>query len=361
MLKKRLRVIISGGGTGGHIFPAIAIANELKRQYPDVLIHFVGAKGKMEMEKVPKAGYPITGLWISGIQRSQLWKNWSFPFKVISSLINARKIIKKIKPDIAIGVGGFASGPLLYAASKMKVPTLIQEQNNYPGITNKLLARTVDCVCTGFPGLERFFPNVKMVVTGNPIRTDLLQPTSKEAARKSFGLEENRPTVLVVGGSLGARSINDGIEKGLKDLDADGLQMIWQTGKSYHGNANPKHGIRKVFIEDMRQAYASADLVVSRAGALSIAELSALGKASILIPLPTATEDHQTANAMGLVKAGGAELVKDKEISNELTNSILMLLKNQTKRQQMEKAALSAGMPKAAESIVAEIVKLVEK
>ncbi|MBT8327109.1 MAG: UDP-N-acetylglucosamine--N-acetylmuramyl-(pentapeptide) pyrophosphoryl-undecaprenol N-acetylglucosamine transferase, partial [Bacteroidia bacterium] len=266
-MPNKYRVLISGGGTGGHIFPAIAIANEIKSKYPESEIEFVGASGRMEMEKVPLAGYKIHGLWISGLQRRITLKNLSLPFKLISSLWNSRKIIKKFKPDFTVGVGGYASGPLNYAASKMGVPVFLQEQNSFPGITNKLLKSTASKICVAYDGMERFFPKEKIVITGNPIRQDILTSSiSKEEAREHFQLQKSKPTVLIVGGSLGARTINEAIEENLALFTQNNIQLLWQTGKNYTGDpGNFDWGTRTTFIKEMDKAYAAADVVISRA------------------------------------------------------------------------------------------------
>jgi UDP-N-acetylglucosamine--N-acetylmuramyl-(pentapeptide) pyrophosphoryl-undecaprenol N-acetylglucosamine transferase len=353
-------VLISGGGTGGHIFPAVAIADEIKSRYPGCNIVFVGAKGKMEMEKVPAAGYRIHGLWIEGIQRRQLWKNVLFPFKLGWSLIRSFGLIRKYKPEVVIGVGGFASGPLLYAATFSGVKTLIQEQNNYPGITNRLLGKRVDTVCTGFSGLERFFPGKKLVVTGNPVRTEIRHAPDPVTSRKSLGLEEGFPTLLITGGSLGARSVNEAIETGMDRLNKAGVQVIWQTGKSYTGNTEPEKGLRTVFIERMDEAYSVADLVIARAGALTIAELAVMGKPAILVPLPTAAEDHQTANARGMVDSGAALLVADRDVEEQLVETALATIGSLGKLTDMSRKALDLAKPQAVQTIVDEVENLVK-
>ena len=287
---ENIRVILSGGGTGGHIFPAVAIANAIKAAAPQAEIRFVGAKGRMEMEKVPAAGYPIEGLWISGLQRRLTADNLLFPFKVISSLYKARKIIKSFKPDVVIGTGGYASGPTLRAASGAGIPTLIQEQNSFPGITNKMLAAKADIICVAYQGMEKFFPASKIKLTGNPVRSDIeFSNISKSETLAQFGLQEGKTTLLVVGGSLGARTINQSIEAGINTLAEAGIQLIWQTGKNFAPQASkalaPYEGkgfITMPFIKEMDKAYAAADIVVSRAGAIAISELCITGKPSIL-------------------------------------------------------------------------------
>ena len=293
------KIILSGGGTGGHIYPAIAIANELKSRYPNAEFLFVGAKDRMEMEKVPQAGYCIKGLWISGIQRQLTLKNLNFPFKVINSLWEARKIVKSFKPDVAIGTGGFASGPLLQVAASNNIPTLIQEQNSYPGITNKLLAKKANKICVAYDGLERFFPSEKIIKTGNPVRQDLLDIDSKvEEAKKYFNLIEGKKTLLVIGGSLGAKRINELIKDELDYFNTLNMQVIWQCGKLYYKTykieGNERHVQLHKFINKMDLAYAAADIIISRAGAGSVSELCIVGKPVIFIPSPNVAEDHQT-------------------------------------------------------------------
>ncbi|MFI5220534.1 MAG: undecaprenyldiphospho-muramoylpentapeptide beta-N-acetylglucosaminyltransferase, partial [Bacteroidia bacterium] len=309
-LQRKYKIIISGGGTGGHIFPAIAIANALKKMNNGIEILFVGAKGKMEMEKVPAAGYKIEGLWISGLQRNSFFTNLSFPFKVISSLQGAAKIISRFNPDVAVGVGGYASGPLLFMATRKNIPALIQEQNSYAGITNKLLAGRVNKICVAYDGMEKFFPEQKIVKTGNPVREDTVNIEGKKyEAINYFGLEDNAKTILVVGGSQGARSINNSIKTGLQKIKNSNHQLIWQTGKHFYQEAkeiteSPGSNQIKVydFISRMDLAYALADLVISRAGASTVSELCIVAKPCILVPLPTAAEDHQTQNCRELVK-----------------------------------------------------------
>lgn len=360
------RVIISGGGTGGHIFPALAIANEIKAKYPDADILFVGAKGKMEMEKVPEAGYPIEGLWISGIQRKLTLDNLSFPFKLASSLLKARKIIRKFRPHVAIGVGGFASGPLLQAANMLSIPTLIQEQNSYPGITNRLLASKATRICVAYSGMDKWFPKDKVVITGNPLRPAMVDITGKkEKALEHFKLTKDRLTVLAVGGSLGARTINQALLEVLDQFKEKNIQLIWQTGKHFHeqaNEANEKAGyngiINRPFIKEMDLAYAAADLIISRAGAMSIAELSIIGKACVLVPLPHAAEDHQTKNAMALVENKAAVLVKDAQAVEELGPVVFHLLEDPKQMHEMGKALIQLGKPDAAAHIVKEIERI---
>lgn len=360
------KVIISGGGTGGHIYPAIAIANALKAIDPTIQILFVGALGKMEMEKVPRAGYEIIGLPISGIKRELSVDNISFPFKLTRSLLKARSIIKSFKPDIAIGVGGFASGPLLMIASLMGIPTLIQEQNSYAGITNKLLAKRAKAICVAYPKMEEFFPKSKLKLTGNPVRSDILEVAHKRPeAYAHFGLQPNHKTLLIIGGSLGAKTINESIEAGLKMIINSGYQVLWQTGKSYIERAkaaietlNTPYAQAFDFIYEMDLAYALADVVVSRAGALSVSELCLVEKPAILVPFPYASEDHQTKNAMSLVEQNAALLVKDKNASEELVQSALRLLQDADKQYELSKNIKKLAKPNAAKEIAETVLKL---
>jgi UDP-N-acetylglucosamine--N-acetylmuramyl-(pentapeptide) pyrophosphoryl-undecaprenol N-acetylglucosamine transferase len=368
-MKNELRVIISGGGTGGHIFPAVAIANEIKAQNPEAKILFVGALGKMEMEKVPKAGYEIVGLPIAGFNRSNMLANVSFPFKLVKSLFLAFKVLRNFKPDIAIGVGGFASGPTLRVANLLGIKTLIQEQNSYAGVTNKILSKKAEKVCVAYPNMEAFFEKDKIVFTGNPVRGDLAEiKINSSEAKQSFGLEPDRKTLLIIGGSLGALSINRGILQGLKDLLNADLQIIWQTGKTFVeqakeavGNLHSQRVYVSDFIYEMDKAYAAADLVVSRAGALSVSELSLVGKAAILVPYPFAAEDHQTQNAMSLTSKNAALLVKDSEITDKLIDSVVELAENATKLGVLSENIRKFAKPHAAKEIVAEIFKITRK
>tara|TARA_B100000767_G_scaffold134701_1_gene127785 strand:- start:188 stop:1288 length:1101 start_codon:yes stop_codon:yes gene_type:complete len=340
---KKLKVIISGGGTGGHIFPALAIARAIEKKVDQVEFLFVGAEDRMEMEKIPAAGYKIVGLWISGLQRNLNRKNLLFPFKLINSLLKASKIIKKFKPDLAIGTGGYASGPLLFVAANNGVPSLIQEQNSYPGITNKILAKYVQKVCVAYDNMERFFENEKLIITGNPIREDILSFDSKvEAGRKLFRIDSSKPTVLVVGGSLGARTINYAIAKDIIDFKTANVNLIWQTGISFQKKAKEitnnvgVPGIQAfAFIKDMDLAYAAADVIVSRAGAIAISELCCLGRPIILVPSPNVSENHQFKNAQSLVNKNAALLVKDKDASRKLVHEVLELLKDNSKQEKL--------------------------
>ncbi len=357
-----LKVIISGGGTGGHIFPAIAIAKTLEKRDPNVEILFVGAKGKMEMEKVPQAGYKIVGLSIVGMQRKIDFRNFLLPFKIIKSLWQAHKVIKDFQPDIAIGVGGYASAPTLYMAAQMDVLSLIQEQNSYAGLTNKLLAKRATAICVAFDGMENYFPPNKVVLTGNPVRQDLTDIEGKrEDAFKHFNLDPNKKTILIIGGSLGAKTINTIIGSGLDSFKERDIQIVWQTGKYYYNKVKMQNTDSiKIFdfITRMDFAYAIADVVVSRAGALSIAELCATGKPCILVPSPNVAEDHQTKNAQALLDKRAALLVKDKDAKKVLMGDILALMNDEKRRLQLSKSIKKLAMPKAAERIVDEVYRV---
>jgi len=361
-----IKMVISGGGTGGHLFPAIAIAQKVKELSPNSEILFVGALGKLEMEKVPQYGFAIKGLWISGFNRSAMLKNLNLPFKVISSLWNSFKIIRKFKPQIAVGVGGYASGPLLYAAGKKGIPTLLQEQNSFPGVTNKMLASRASKICVAFPGMEKYFDAHKLVETGNPIRANI-KTISKNDAAKFFGLAAETRTILVIGGSLGARTLNNALEQNLDKLVESGYQIIWQCGKIYEKelveriqNKLTKNIIVTAFIADMDAAYSLADLVISRSGALSISEITFLGKASIMVPSPNVAEDHQTKNAKVLVDYGAAKLITDKNAVSELVTTALDLLGNEAEIRKMEQKALELAKPNAAQLIANEIFNMLK-
>lgn len=361
-----MRVIISGGGTGGHIFPAISIANALKQADPTVEILFVGAEGKMEMEKVPAAGYEIVGLPVAGFQRRLTFKNVSFVFKLIDSMIKARNIVRQFKPDAVVGVGGYASGPVLRVASNRNIPTIIQEQNSFPGLTNRILSKKVSKICVAYPGMERFFPASKILLTGNPIRSNLLQAITREDAAKYFGLDPDKKVVFVTGGSLGARTINQGVLAGYDQLVKENVQVIWQTGKYYYRemkDAVPENDNIKLmaFVDRMEAAFALADVVVSRAGASVISEIALLGKAALFVPSPNVSEDHQTKNAMALVKEDAAEMVEDKQVSAALVHKILSLLKDEKRLAQLKNNVNKFAMPDAAKVIVDELFRLVNK
>ena len=361
-----MRIIISGGGTGGHIYPAIAIANELKALDPATEILFVGAEGKMEMEKVPRAGYKIVGLPVVGIKRELTLSNLLFPIKLGRSFLKAQGIVRDFRPDAAVGVGGYASGPLLLTASLRGIPTLIQEQNSYAGLTNKVLSRWAKRICVAYPGMDAFFPADKIKLTGNPVRSDIQFANQQvDAGRTFFGLESGRPTLLVIGGSQGARTLNESMETGLKRFVDVGVQVIWQTGPAFSERA--RMAVATVgsplikaydFIYDMDKAYAVADAVVSRAGALSVSELCLVGRPAILVPFPAAAEDHQTKNAMALVERNAALLVNDRSARNELVSAALDLLNNAPQRQQLRAEIKTFAKPNAARDIAEEVMKL---
>jgi UDP-N-acetylglucosamine--N-acetylmuramyl-(pentapeptide) pyrophosphoryl-undecaprenol N-acetylglucosamine transferase len=363
---RKLKVIISGGGTGGHIFPAVAIANELKNQNPENEILFVGANGRMEMEKVPAAGYKIVGLNILGIQRKFSLQNFLLPFKVIQSVLKARQIIKQFKPDVAVGVGGYASGPLLFAAGGRNIPTLIQEQNSFAGITNKLLAKRAKKICVAYEGMDRYFPKEKIILTGNPVREQMIDIDGKRTeALHFFQLAENKKIILVIGGSLGAGTINRSIEQGLAEIISNGYQLIWQTGKNYFQKAmsavgeNNTGGIKVFdFIQRMDFAYAAADLIISRAGASSVSELALISKPAILVPSPNVAEDHQTKNAMALVNRNAAVLVKDAEAEKKLISTAFDLIKDPVRMSDLSKQIRQMALPGAAHTIVNEVYKI---
>lgn len=358
------RFIISGGGTGGHIFPAIAIANALKRLRPDAEILFVGAQGKMEMEKVPAAGYRIIGLNISGIERSLSPKNLLFPFKLGGSLLQSLRILLEFRPDAVIGVGGFASGPVMLAASLRGIPTLIQEQNSYAGITNKMLGKRAKRICVAYPDMERFFPADRIVLTGNPVRQDILSMDGKrEAGQKTFNLDPTKKTLLVIGGSLGARSINLSVEAHIDAFIKADLQVVWQTGKLFIDQAlktvetkGAKNFRVQPFITTMDQAYAVADVVLSRAGASSISELCIVSKPSVLVPFPFAAEDHQTKNAMALVKRNAAILVSDARAKDEACQQALALLNDEARRSELSANIREMALPEADTQIAKEVL-----
>lgn len=368
-MKKDLKVLISGGGTGGHIFPAIAIANTIKKRYPSAKILFVGAEGKMEMTRVPNAGYEIIGLEVAGLNRKNIFKNFATIWKFQKSLSKAKKILKDFAPDIAIGVGGYASGPTLYKANSLKIPTLIQEQNSYAGVTNKFLGKKATKICVAYEGMERFFPADRIVMTGNPCREELLSPDiTKEEAYNHFNLDPAKKTILVIGGSLGARTLNKSLLNGMEILSASQVQVLWQCGKLYSFEMNmdlkakgsPKNIHIHEFIDRMDLAYKAADLVISRAGASSISELSLLGKPVILVPSPNVSEDHQTKNAMALVNKDAAILVTDAEANNALINTALQTVEDENKLTGLSKNILKLALPNSADRIVDEAMKLIE-
>lgn len=354
-------VIISGGGTGGHIFPAIAIGNEIRERYPECKILFVGATGKMEMEKVPLAGFEIIGLPIRGFQRKSLFKNWNLPFKVLKSLWMSINILKKHKPEIVIGVGGYASAAIGKAAQWKKIPTLLQEQNGYAGVTNKILAKQAKSICVAYPKMKRFFPEEKIHLTGNPVRKEIINlPDKANNTYHSFNLDPSKPTILVIGGSLGARTINEAIESNLEWILNEGLQLIWQTGKSYKNEIKPRTGLFKsTFIKEMDQVYSIADLIISRAGAISISELCLVGKPTILIPSPNVAEDHQTKNAEVLETAGAAILLKDKNAKSNLKVALQDLINNPSQQQKLSSNIKNMAQPRAVQKIVDQIKHVV--
>jgi len=362
------RIIISGGGTGGHIFPAIAIANALKRLAPDAVLLFVGANGKMEMEKVPAAGYEIVGLDIQGIDRSSLWKNLALPFKLYKSIRKARRIVRDFQPDVAVGVGGYASGPMLYAASGMGIPSLIQEQNSYAGITNKRLAKKADKVCVAFEGMERFFPAHKVLFTGNPIRRDAVAIQHKrDEAMASFGLSPEKRTILLTGGSLGARTLNNSMLEGLDRVVSADVQVIWQCGAYYHDSLREVIGTKyestvklTAFLQRMDLAYAAADLIIARAGAGTIAELCVVAKPTILVPSPNVAEDHQTKNAQALVSKSAALMVADMEAPRVLIDTVLALLNDQRESETLRANLKELAILDADEVIAKEVLALAE-
>lgn len=362
---KQYKFILSGGGTGGHIYPAVAIANELKSRFPDAEFLFVGAEDKMEMQKVPQAGYAIKGLWIAGLQRKLTLQNMLFPVKLINSLWKSRKIIKEFKPDVVIGTGGFASGPLLQMANMLGIPTLIQEQNSFPGITNKLLSKKANAICVAYENLDQFFPKEKMILTGNPVRQDLIAIDEKrEEAIAYFKLDAKKKTLLVLGGSLGARRINQLIEKELGSILAQNVQIIWQCGKLYfeeYKKYNSENVQVVAFIERMDFVYAAADIIISRAGASSVSELCIVGKPVIFIPSPNVAEDHQTKNAKAIVDKKGAILLKESQLDSEFSLVFEALLKDKEKQNQLSENIKELALPEATQQIADEVVKLIRK
>jgi UDP-N-acetylglucosamine--N-acetylmuramyl-(pentapeptide) pyrophosphoryl-undecaprenol N-acetylglucosamine transferase len=362
---KKLKFILSGGGTGGHIYPAVAIANELKSRFPEAEFLFVGAKDKMEMQKVPQSGYEIKGLWIAGLQRKLTLQNAMFPLKLVSSLWESRKIIKNFKPDVVIGTGGFASGPLLQMANSLNIPTVIQEQNSYPGITNKLLSKKANAICVAYENLERFFPKEKIVFTGNPVRQDLLDVEAKRNEGVTyFKLDAYKKTLLVLGGSLGARRVNQLIEKELDFLLATGVQIYWQCGKLYfeeYKKYNDKQNVQvTAFIDRMDLIYAASDFVISRAGASSVSELCLVGKPTIFIPSPNVAEDHQTKNAKAIVDKNGAILLRENELDEEFETTFSDLISNEDLQITLSQNIKKLAKPNATKDIVEEIIKLIK-
>ncbi len=368
--KKQLNVLVSGGGTGGHIFPALSIAGEIRRRHPDANILFVGAEGRMEMERVPAAGYEIKGLPVSGFDRRHLLRNIKVLARLYKSMGMAKKILRDFQPDIAIGVGGYASGPMLKAAQKQGIPTLLQEQNSYAGVTNKLLAAGAQCICVAYEGMERFFPKEKIVLTGNPVRRGLLDcGATREQARQAMGLHPDKKTILIIGGSLGARTINKAIIDGLQTIGKANhdVQVIWQTGKLYDQQCREaleasgvKNVVQMPFISNMDMAYRAADLVVSRAGASSISELQLLGKAAILVPSPNVAEDHQTKNAQALATRDAAIMVTDADAGTQLVDTMLTVVADEKRIVALEDNVSLMALHGAAERIVDEVEKIID-
>ncbi len=364
-----MKLIISGGGTGGHIYPAIAIANAVKELKPDTEILFVGAKGKLEMEKVPKAGYPIEGLWISGFHRKLTLRNLMFPIKLFTSLFKAGRIVSKYKPDVVVGVGGYASGPLLQMASSRKVPALIQEQNSYAGVTNKLLAGKAEKICVAYPNMEKYFPREKIIFTGNPVRKDISNLKDRyEEALKHYELDPNKKTTLLFGGSLGARTLNNAMKQNTRLIaDQPDIQWIWQMGSIYYEDfvdcetAQLPNVHPMAFLERMDLAYAAADVVVCRAGALTVSELCIVGKPAILVPSPNVAEDHQTKNAMALVNEDAAVLLKDVDAAEQLVGQVNDLLFDKDRRATLTSNIRSLAKLTAAQDIAEEIIELAKK
>ncbi len=366
-MDEELRIIISGGGTGGHIFPAISIANAIKGKRPDAKILFVGAKGRMEMQRVPAAGYEIKGLPICGFDRKNMLKNIVVLYRIWKSQLIAKNIIRKFKPMAAVGVGGYASGPTLNKCAAMGIPCLIQEQNSYAGVTNKLLAKKATKICVAYEGMERFFPAEKIIMTGNPVRQALLETTTnKEDAIKSFGLDPSKKTILIVGGSLGARTVNESVMQHLDMIEASGVQFIWQTGKYYHNEIKERLKSHKDmpmlkvtdFISDMGAAYTAADLVISRAGASSISEFCLIGKPVILVPSPNVAEDHQTKNVMALVNRDAALYVKDAEAADVVIKLAIETVKNEDKLKSLSMNIKKLALPDSADIIADEVIKM---
>lgn len=369
-MEDELRIIISGGGTGGHIFPAVSIANAIRAKYPEAKILFVGALGRMEMQRVPAAGYEIVGLPISGFNRKNMLKNVVVLYRIWKSQQMAKKIIRKFNPMAAVGVGGYASGPMLNQCTKMGIPCLIQEQNSYAGVTNKILSKKVDRICVAYDGMERFFPADKIVKTGNPVRQALLDTKlTKAEALKSFGLSEDKKAILIVGGSLGARTVNESVLQNLDMIKESGVQFIWQTGKYYNASIMAELKQRGTvpslhvtdFISDMGAAYKAADLVISRAGASSISEFCLIGKPVILVPSPNVAEDHQTKNAMALVNKNAALYVKDADAPAEVVKLALQTVKDDARLKELSENILKLALPDSADIIANEVVKLARR
>lgn len=362
---KDLKVIISGGGTGGHIYPAIAIANEIKQRYPDADILFVGASDRMEMDKVPQAGYPIKGLWIAGLQRKLTFKNMLFPFKLIFSLIKSWLIIKQFQPHVVVGTGGFASGPLLYVASRKGIPAMIQEQNSYPGITNKILGRYVQSICVAYSGLERFFPSAKLKLTGNPVREGLTTNSiSKEAVLNTFSFTAEKPVLLILGGSLGSQRINELIASRLDWLHSKNIQLIWQCGGLYYERykhlEQPGSVTVKAFINDMASVFVAADVIVSRAGASSVSELCLVGKPVVFIPSPNVAENHQYKNAKALADQDAALVLEESALETHFDVVLENLINDKSQQDQLGRRIKQLAKPNATSTIVNELETLIK-
>jgi UDP-N-acetylglucosamine--N-acetylmuramyl-(pentapeptide) pyrophosphoryl-undecaprenol N-acetylglucosamine transferase len=361
------RLIISGGGTGGHIFPALAIANTFRERHPDAEILFVGAEGRMEMTRVPEAGYRIVGLWISGLQRKLTWSNLTFPIKLISSYFKASKIIRDFRPNVVVGTGGYASGPIMLAATRSNIPSLIQEQNSYAGLTNKRLGAKVQKVCVAYPAMEKYFPQGKLIFTGNPVRKDIINlETKREKALGQFAFDNTAKTLLILGGSLGAKTINESVLANIDKLIDANVQVIWQTGRMYYESIKAqvsKKDLKKIrihdFLKQMDLAYAASDVVISRAGALAISELCLAKRPTILVPSPNVAEDHQTKNALSLVNTQAAVLIKDAEARTQLIDTALKLLYDESQCAEFARNIAKLGKPNATEEIVNEIEKLI--
>ncbi|MCE7926476.1 MAG: undecaprenyldiphospho-muramoylpentapeptide beta-N-acetylglucosaminyltransferase [Haliscomenobacteraceae bacterium CHB4] len=366
---KQLRILITGGGTGGHVFPAIAIADAIKKLRPDTEFLFVGANGKMEMDRVPQAGYAIEGLNIAGFQRSASWKNLSFPFKLVSSLWKARKIIRRFQPDVVVGTGGYASGPVMRAAQGAGIPTLIQEQNSYAGVTNKILGKRASKICVAYDHMEQFFLAEKIVFSGNPVRSDILNLEGKhQEGIKHYGLNPRKKTIAVIGGSMGARTLNEAMRDNAKFFEKyEGVQALWQCGKFYEyeftecDTAKLENVQLLPFIDRMDLLFAAADVVISRAGALTISELCLVGKPVVLVPSPNVAEDHQTKNALALVEKGAARLVRDAEAKEKMLQEALLILENEALAFSLSESIRQLGRPNAAEAIAREVIKLAER
>jgi len=358
--------LISGGGTGGHVFPAIAIANALKKIDSSIQIRFIGAQGRLEMQKVPEAGYEIDGLWISGFQRDNILKNLLLPVKIISSLMKANRIIRKFKPDVMVGVGGYASGPAMYVAARKGVPVLIQEQNSFPGVTNKMMLKKAARFCVAYDGMEKFFPKEKIIKTGNPVRTIITHlQSNKQRSLRHFDLSPNKKTLLVIGGSLGSRTINESIRDRVKEIINSDIQLIWQTGKFYFENviaSVPQHPNVRIFdfIKEMDLAYDAADVIISRAGAIAISELCVVKKPVILVPSPNVAEDHQAKNALALTEQNAAWMVKDVDAKQTLVKKAIELTGNSEEQKKLSVSIEKLALPDAAERIAKEILSLVK-